>query len=94
MKKLFWMLIFLGLLLLPACRTCKPQIIKEPVEVRIPVPVYPDKIELPAAPVYEVCDQERPADALACVARNVTTLRDYNARLMAEIEAYNAAVTP
>ena len=73
------------------CATCEPTIIKEPVEVLVPVPVPPVPLELPPVPAYEQCAQETPQGRLACVGRNVVKLREYARALLAEIEAHNVA---
>jgi len=79
-------------LVLVGCATCEPTIIKEPVEVRVPVYVPPEPLETPAAPEYEQCAQIDSRGILACVGRNVVKLREYARALLDEIEAHNAAV--
>ena len=77
---------------LVGCATCEPTIIKEPVEVRVPVYVPPEPFQVPAAPEYEGCAQMDSRGLLACVGRNVVKLREYARLLLDEIEAHNAAV--
>jgi hypothetical protein len=78
--------------LMLGCATCDPIIVKEPVEVKIPVPVPPVPLFVEPAPIYEVCGQETAAARLVCVGRNIVKLREYARALLDEIEAHNAAV--
>ena len=82
----FWIIITTG------CATCEPIVIKEPVEVLVPVPVPPEPLLLPPLPEYEECAQDDPRGRLACVGRNVVKLREYARQLLDEIEAHNAAI--
>ncbi len=75
------------------CATCEPTIIKEPVEVLVPVPVPPVPLLVPPLPEYEQCNQEAVAARVACVGRNVVKLREYARVLLDEIEAHNHATT-
>jgi hypothetical protein len=80
-------------LVLAGCATCEPTVIKEPVEVRVPVYVPPEPFQVPAAPEYEACVQMDSRGLLACVGRNVVKLREHARLLLGEIEAHNAAVS-
>lgn len=74
------------------CATCEPQIIREPYEVQVPVPVPPALLVLPAPPLIEHCTPDD--SALVClqkIGRNVKRLEAYAAALRVEIESHNAA---
>jgi len=75
------------------CATCEPTIIKEPVEVQVPVPIPPERLIVAPAPVMELCGPESSVQGrVKCIRRNIERWRLYAQELLDEIEAHNAAI--
>ena len=79
---------------LTGCSTCKPEMVYESVEVKVPVLVPPPPIELPATPEWEsgVADEDDYLEYIRAVAKDLLAAWAHIADLEWRIVSHNTAL--